>query len=867
MINRIKSISLVLLLLLGCFFVIIDLLSYEVQGESWHTEIVDSNGNVGSFTSMVLDDQDHPHISYFDESNYWLKYAKWTGNDWNIEVIDTDCGGFYPKTSIALDENNRPHIAYESDSDYCLKYARWTGSSWIIQTVDPTYSTGDFASLALDSNDNPHISYFYRNNGDLRYAKWTGGNWEISTAASGTWVGEESSLALDSNDNPYISYRDSDDEKLKLARWSGGAWNIETIYDGTPFETCIAIDSNDNPHISFYKTETEDLCYARWTGSWVIQTIDSSGDVGRWPSLALDGDDHPHISYYDWDNEDLKYAEWTGNEWNIRIIDSQYNGQFSSIALDSSENVHFSYFEDRSKDLKYAKPNNPPLKPITPSGPTSGFPGTSYEYSTSTTDPNDDQIFFTFDWGDGTTSETDYVNSQVQVLESHSWQNSGNYHVKIKATDVHGATSGWSNSVIIEINTPPETPTRPSGPSEGENGISYYFTSRSSDPDGDNIKYTFDWGDGTTTVSNFVNSNITANRSHTWSDPGNYQIKVKVTDTYGSHSDWSKIFTIVVLENNPPNIILKSPFNNSVLIEPAIIEFDITDSNLDSVTCSRNNMNFIVLTPPYTLDTTSWEDGKNKLIIRATDYAGNIQERWYEFHTDYTPPEIISNTPNNYEVGIDCETDIVLEFSEPMNCDSVESAFFIAPYNDLTFSWSDNNQTLSVKFQDNLDYSTYYDIAIGTRASDKNGHGLERKYEFGFTTIEDSEEDNEGFTPLIFLIFLVVVAIVITAVAIKMGKNKTPLDNVSSKTMKIQCSNCQGIFQVRGSGTPMNVSCPFCSSLLTTGVSRKPSSKAPASQSTLSISCPQCNYNFNIVKSSTPTYIQCPKCGTSGTVR
>ena len=56
-------------------------------------------------------------------------------------------------------------------------------------------------------------------------------------------------------------------------------------------------------------------------------------------------------------------------------------------------------------------PNNPPNTPSIPSEPSSGYTGISYSYSTSATNPDGDQVKYTFDWGDDTTSETGFVNS------------------------------------------------------------------------------------------------------------------------------------------------------------------------------------------------------------------------------------------------------------------------------------------------------------------------------------------------------------------------------------------------------------------------------------------------------------------------
>jgi hypothetical protein len=129
---------------------------------SWNTMIVDGGPrNVGRYTSIALDSNNRPHISYYDWSNYDLKYARWTGSEWEIKTVDS-AGIVGEYTSIALDSNNRPHISYYDSThpNYDLKYARWTGSEWEIKTVDSAGIVGKYTSIALDSNNQPHISYY-----------------------------------------------------------------------------------------------------------------------------------------------------------------------------------------------------------------------------------------------------------------------------------------------------------------------------------------------------------------------------------------------------------------------------------------------------------------------------------------------------------------------------------------------------------------------------------------------------------------------------------------------------------------------------------------------------------------------------------
>jgi hypothetical protein len=186
--------------------------------------------------------------------------------------------------------------------------------------------------------------------------------------------------------------------------------------------------------------------------------------------------------------------------------------------------------------------NSAPIAPETPSGPYSGVPGEEYTYSTSTIDPDGNQVYYIWDWGDGaSTNWLGPYDSGVTTQASHVWNEEGRYELRVKAKDIYGEESDWSEpfEVLIE-NHPPESPTI-TGPSQGQVGVEYNYTFVSTDIDNDTIRYLIDWGDDTSTETKFYNSGAPAIKAHSWRKKGTYIIKAKAIDENDGESDWATL--------------------------------------------------------------------------------------------------------------------------------------------------------------------------------------------------------------------------------------------------------------------------------------------------------------------------------------
>jgi hypothetical protein len=140
----------------------------------------------------------------------------------------------------------------------------------------------------------------------------------------------------------------------------------------------------------------------------------------------------------------------------------------------------------------------------------------------------------------------DYYHSPQDTIENM------NISYCTKSTKFMIATLGELAQAQI-TSLPPEKPTL-NGQTGGVEGEELTFTFSSTDPEGDNISYFIDWGDGTNSgwLGPYA-SGETGETTNSWEAIGTYEVKVKARDINKKVSDWSDSFTVTIVENQRPN--------------------------------------------------------------------------------------------------------------------------------------------------------------------------------------------------------------------------------------------------------------------------------------------------------------------------
>ncbi len=192
----------------------------------------DAAGSVGLYTSLVLDGGGNPVVSYSSSSigNLHLKVlhcndSNCAGGDESIESLDTG-GNVGSYTSLVLDGGGNPVVSYFDFTNKDLKVlhcddSNCAGGGESIESPDTGGNVGLYTSIVLDSSGNPVVSYSDSTNFDLKVlhcndSNCAGGDESIESPDTRGIVGEYTSLVLNSSGNPVVSYHDRTNGNLKV---------------------------------------------------------------------------------------------------------------------------------------------------------------------------------------------------------------------------------------------------------------------------------------------------------------------------------------------------------------------------------------------------------------------------------------------------------------------------------------------------------------------------------------------------------------------------------------------------------------------------------------------------------------------------
>jgi hypothetical protein len=147
----------------------------------------------------------------------------------------------------------------------------------------------------------------------------------------------------------------------------------------------------------------------------------------------------------------------------------------------------------------------------------------------------------------------------IYYEESHFnpyWHQSADTIANINATyavkNIRLSLATLAELAEPSVNNPPATPVL-TGPSSGVINQPYTLSVVTTEPDGEDIYYFIEWGDGQ--VDEWVgpyNSDAVATITHQWAEKGNYTIRAKAKDIFGLESDWATLTVTMPYSYNKP---------------------------------------------------------------------------------------------------------------------------------------------------------------------------------------------------------------------------------------------------------------------------------------------------------------------------
>jgi hypothetical protein len=205
------------------------------------------------------------------------------------------------------------------------------------------------------------------------------------------------------------------------------------------------------------------------------------------------------------------------------------------------------------------------------------YGGSSWDQGKSVVQTADGGYFITGDYTDPiqgdlelymVKTDSEGVEEWNYIIEHDSLGNTDSGSYGIQTTDggyiVIGETGEYNlakvDLLLIKLEGENQAPNTPdiNGPASGKLGEFYdYDFTNCIDPDGDDMTYHVEWGDGGVDYG-FVASGGGFTLCHSWNIKGTFTIRVKLIDEYGAESDWAEYDVTITKKSREVN----TPFLN-----------------------------------------------------------------------------------------------------------------------------------------------------------------------------------------------------------------------------------------------------------------------------------------------------------------
>lgn len=259
-------------------------------------------------------------------------------------------------------------------------------------------------------------------------------------------------------------------------------------------------------------------------------TVDPCSTILSWDSDSMHTDDLFYTVYFGESKESL--TEITTRTQNTQVNPGilKYGTTYHwyvQITDDICSSVN-------SMEWSFTTKKNPCVASI--QGPSETNSGDKVTFSASESRCDGGMISsYQWDFGDGTTATGETV--------THTFRGNDTFKVRLVVTCTPDCIT-CSDSTIHQIRVSNTLPNKPVLVRNdilpfigGQSQSTYSFTVKGNDPDGDSIRFRFDWGDNSSnTITDYVSPNEEVTVSHVWMNTGDYTIRIYAEDEHGAIS-------------------------------------------------------------------------------------------------------------------------------------------------------------------------------------------------------------------------------------------------------------------------------------------------------------------------------------------
>ncbi len=269
--------------------------------------------------------------------------------------------------------------------------------------------------------------------------------------------------------------------------------------------------------------------------------------------------------------------------------------------------------------------NAPPVLDTINFSPTTPEEAESITFVVLATDPEGQTMTRAWDFGDGFSS--------TDESPTHAYAADGSFTVQVTVTDSAGGSSSVSTVVTVD-NASPLIQSL-GGDLTGETNATFSFQGVATDPGGDPLTYTWDWGDGSPQES----GSSLSSHTHVFTSAGVYLVTLIVADDQGAETQQ----TISVAVNALP-VISQLNVDQVSSVEGDIVAFEVVASDPDGHTISYswdfgdNSPLISSATPAHVFV----DDGDYTVTVTVTDQLGAARSSSVVFSVLNGPPVLLA---------------------------------------------------------------------------------------------------------------------------------------------------------------------------------------------------------------------------------